>query len=133
VASIFSKIVAGEIPCYKLAEDEQFLAFLDINPVVRGHALVIPKIEIDYYFDLSDELLSQSMIFAKKVASCIKEEVTCKRIGISVVGLEVPHAHIHLIPINNIADMSFTNPRKQVDGQEMTKLATRIWDRFNQI
>ena len=109
MATVFTKIINGDIPAYKLAESEDFLAFLDINPVAEGHALVIPKKEVDYIFDVADDLLGDMMRFAKKVAKAIEPAVTCKRIGVAVVGLEVPHAHIHLIPINSVHDMDFRN------------------------
>ena len=108
--SIFSRIVKGEIPCWKIAEDEDYLAFLDINPLTEGHTLVIPKKEIDYIFDMDDQLLSGMMVFARKVAKAIDIAIDCKRVGIAVVGLEVPHAHIHLIPINTIFDIDFSQP-----------------------
>ena len=107
MASIFSKIIAGEIPCYKVAEDDNFLAFLDIKPLAKGHTLVIPKEEVDYIFDMPDELLAELHIFAKKVAKGIEKVVECERIGIAVLGLEVAHAHVHLIPINDIGDINF--------------------------
>jgi histidine triad (HIT) family protein len=125
MASLFTKIVNGEIPCHKLAEDENFLAFLDIRPINPGHALVIPKKEIDYFFDVDDELLSGIMVFAKRIAHAIEKEVECKRIGIMVAGLEVPHAHIHLIPIKQIPDLNFANA-KAADQGELTKCAEAI-------
>ena len=106
MSSIFSKIVNGDIPCYKVAEDDKFLAFLDVNPLVKGHVLAIPKQEIDYIFDLEDDLLAGLNLFAKKVAIKMKKVLPCERIGVTVIGLEVPHAHIHLIPINSIADIT---------------------------
>ena len=111
MASIFTRIVNGQIPCYKIAENENYLAFLDINPLTKGHTLVIPKKEIDYIFDMEDNLLGGMMIFAKKVAKAIDLSVQCERVGMAVIGLEVPHAHIHLIPINKITDINFTNPK----------------------
>ncbi len=126
MASIFSKIVAGEIPCYKIAENENFMAFLDINPLAEGHTLVIPKKEIDYIFDLPDELLSQIMPFAKKIAKAIEKAVSCKRIGIAVVGLEVPHAHVHLIPINGIHDIDFSRPKLKLNEQEFKFIQEKI-------
>lgn len=111
-ASIFTKIVNGEIPAYKVAEDDRYLAFLDVFPTAKGHTLVIPKQQIDYIFDLDDELYLGLMAFSKKVASAIEKAVPCKRIGVSVVGLEVPHAHVHLIPINSMQDMNFANKQK---------------------
>ncbi len=126
MASIFSKIVKGEIPCYKIAENDKFLAFLDINPLAEGHTLVIPKDEIDYIFDIPDNLLSEMIIFAKKVALAIEKAVPCKRIGIAVVGLEVPHAHIHLIPINHVGDINFSNPKLKYTQDEFTKISEKI-------
>lgn len=126
MASIFSKIVAGEIPCYKIAENENFLAFLDINPLAEGHTLVIPKKEIDYIFDLPDELLSGIMPFAKKVAKAIEKAVPCKRIGIAVIGLEVPHAHVHLIPINGVHDIDFSRPKLKFSEQEFKAIQEKI-------
>jgi Diadenosine tetraphosphate (Ap4A) hydrolase and other HIT family hydrolases len=114
MATIFSKIVAGEIPSYKVAEDDRFFAFLDINPLVKGHTLVIPKREIDYLFDLEDEELSAMNLFAKSVAKAIEKAIPCKRIGVAVMGLEVPHAHIHLIPINKESDMIISNPKQKL-------------------
>ena len=126
MASIFSKIVAGEIPAYKIAETDRFLAFLDIRPLAKGHALVIPKQEIDYIFDLEDELLAGLMQFGKRVAKAIEKTVDCKRIGVAVVGLEVPHTHVHLIPINSVADMSFSRPSLQLEKEEFLSLAAAI-------
>lgn len=126
MASIFSKIVQGEIPSYKIAEDDRFYAFLDINPVAIGHTLVIPKEEIDYIFDLPDDLLGDLLKFSKKVAGAIEKEVDCARIGLTVVGLEVPHAHVHLIPINSIYDMEFSKPRIKLSEEEFNDLAGRI-------
>ena len=123
--SLFSKIVKGEIPCHKIMEDDRYLAFLDIRPINPGHTLVIPKKEIDYIFDLDDELLSGLMAFAKKVASKIKRSVECQRIGIMVAGLEVPHAHVHLIPINSVGDLNFAKA-KPCPPEELAKLANRI-------
>jgi histidine triad (HIT) family protein len=126
MATIFSKIVAGEIPSYKIAEDAEFFAFLDINPVSKGHTLVIPKQETDYIFDIDDALLGRMMIFAKKVAVAIKSVVPCSRVGVAVMGLEVPHAHIHLIPINREADMYFCNPKLKLSSEELTAIAQDI-------
>lgn len=126
MASIFSKIIAGEIPAYKVAETEQFLAFLDVRPVSYGHVLCIPKEEIDYIFDMDDELYSGLMVFSKIVAKAVKKVVDCKKIGLSVVGLEVPHAHVHLIPMNEIGDMSFSNPRLELSAEEYQALARQI-------
>ena len=126
MATIFSKIVAGEIPCFKVAENDQFLAFLDIQPHKPGHTLVIPKAEIDYIFDLDDDLLGSMMVFAKKVAKGIQTVVPCEKIGVSVIGLEVPHAHIHLIPIESVSDINFSKAKLQMDKEEMQHLATKI-------
>lgn len=126
MATIFSRIVNGEIPCYKVAEDDKFLAFLDINPLAKGHTLVIPKEETDYIFDLTDSDLSAMMIFAKKVAKAIKVVVPCTKIGVTVIGLEVPHAHIHLIPINSIYDMDFSRPKLQLDSSVFESLSQEI-------
>lgn len=124
--SIFTRIVNGEIPCHKIAETEDFLAFLDIQPVAKGHTLVIPKKEIDYIFDLEDQYLADLMRFAKKVAKAIEAHVPCERIGVAVVGLEVPHAHVHLIPINSIADMSFEKKRLSFTQEEFANIAAEI-------
>src|SRR4051794_13197157 len=111
MSSLFSKIVSGEIPCHKIAEDENYLAFLDVNPLAIGHTLVIPKKEIDYIFNLDDKLLAGLHIFSKKVAVALEKAVPCKRIGVAVIGLEVPHAHVHLIPLNTMNDINFTRPK----------------------
>jgi len=126
MASIFSRIVAGEIPCYKIAEDEQFFAFLDINPLTLGHTLVITKKEIDYLYDLEDQQLADMNVFAKKIAIAIKKAIPCKRIGSAVIGLEVPHAHIHLIPIKKESDMLFSNPKLSPAPEEMEQVAESI-------
>lgn len=126
MATIFSKIASGEIPCYKVAEDENYFAFLDINPLTKGHTLVIPKKEEDYLFQLDDPTYIGLMLFAKKIALAIQKAVPCKRIGMAVIGLEVPHAHIHLIPINNKSDMNFKNPKLQLSSEEMTEIASAI-------
>ena len=130
MASIFTMIVQGEIPSYKVAEDENFYAFLDINPIVEGHTLVIPKKEIDYIFDIPDNELAAFSIFAKKVALAIQKSVPCKRIGECVMGLEVPHAHIHLIPLNNEGDMNFRKEKLQLSPEQMKEIATRIAANF---
>jgi len=127
MATIFSKIIAGEIPCYKVAEDDHCLAFLDIRPVAFGHTLVIPKREINYIFDMEDAELAHLHIFAKRVARVLGEEVDCLRIGVMVAGLEVPHAHIHLIPMQAIADLSFTNPRPEIPQEQLQELAARLY------
>jgi len=123
MASIFSRIVDGEIPCYKVAENDDFLAFLDIMPVNLGHVLVIPKKETDYYFDLSDEELAGLMVFSKKVAKGIKEVFPCKKVGVTVIGLEVPHAHVHLVPMNSMGDMDFTKEKLKPSTEELEKMA----------
>ena len=122
MATIFSRIVKGEIPCYKIAEDERFFAFLDINPVTKGHTLVIPKRETDYIFSLDDEELSAMMVFAKKVAKAIEKAVPCKRIAVAVIGLEVPHAHIHLIPITQEGDMDFKKEHVHLSEEEFLEV-----------
>ena len=126
MATLFTKIINGDIPCHKIAENEKFLAFLDIMPLTKGHTLVIPKIEIDYIFDLDDELLGEIMVFAKKVANNIKNVVPCKKIGVAVVGLEVPHAHIHLIPINTVSDMDFGRQKLSLSQEELSEIASNI-------
>jgi len=124
--TIFSRIIAGEIPCYKIAENEQFFAFLDINPMTKGHTLVVPKQEEDYLFNLDDQTVADMMVFSKKVAAAIEKSVSCLRIGVAVIGLEVPHAHIHLIPINQESDMNFKNPKLKLSPEEMTDIAAEI-------
>ncbi len=126
MATIFSRIVAGEIPCYKVAEDDKFFAFLDINPMVKGHTLVIPKQEVDYIFDLSDNDLAAMQVFAKKVALAIGKAFPCKKVGQAVLGLEVPHAHIHLIPMQSEKDMLFSNPKLKLSPDEFTEIASKI-------
>lgn len=130
MASIFSKIAAGEIPSYKIAEDENFYAFLDINPVAKGHTLVIPRHEVDYIFDLSAEEYTAFWNFAHKVATAMKSVMPCKRIGVAVMGLEVPHAHIHLIPINKESDMNFFAGKLTLEDSEMAEIAKKINDEF---
>jgi len=124
--SIFTRIVNGEIPCYKVAETDDCLAFLDINPLAKGHTLVIPKKEVDYLFDLDDDLYGKLLVFSKKVAIAIKKTIPCARIGVAVIGLEVPHAHIHLCPINGIYDLSFSNPRVKLTKEEFQAVADSI-------
>jgi histidine triad (HIT) family protein len=124
--TIFSKIVAGEIPAYKVAESIDFLAFLDIAPLAEGHVLVIPKKEVDYIFDLDEETYAGLQIFAKIVAKSIKKAIPCKRIGVTVIGLEVPHAHIHLIPINNVGDMNFSRPKLKFSPEQLEATAAKI-------
>lgn len=127
--TIFSKIINGEIPSYKVAENEKFYAFLDINPLQKGHTLVVPKLaepEADYIFDLEDDILSEMLVFAKQVARGIKGAVACKRVGVAVIGLEVPHVHMHLIPISKEGDMSFANPKLTLPSEEMAEIANSI-------
>jgi len=124
--TLFTKIIKGEIPCYKIAENERFFAFLDISPLAKGHTLVIPKVQEDYIFNLDDHTIAELMIFAKKIAKAIEENVTCQRIGVAVIGLEVPHTHIHLVPINHVGDLNFKNDRVQITNEEMANLATLI-------
>ncbi|MDP4276753.1 MAG: HIT family protein [Bacteroidota bacterium] len=126
MATIFSKIVAGDIPCYKIAENDRFFAFLDINPLSKGHTLVIPKQEIDYLFHLSDKDYSDIHLFAKQIAAAIEKAIPCKRIGMAVIGLEVPHAHIHLVPIQKESDMFFSNPKLKLSNEEMEQIAASI-------
>ena len=124
--SIFTKIIKGEIPCYKIAEDDRFIAFLDVFPIKKGHTLVVPKVQIDYLFDLDDSLLSDLMIFAKKVSQKMQSAISCERIGIAVIGLEVPHAHIHLVPLDTAGDIDFSQPKLQLSAMEMTEIADSI-------
>lgn len=124
--TIFAKIIKGEISCYKLAENEKFISFLDISPLSKGHALVVPKIQNDYIFDLDDEMLSDMIVFAKKVAVAIKKNVTCLRIGVAVIGLEVPHTHIHLVPINHVGDLNFSNPKLKLTDNEFKEISAKI-------
>lgn len=124
--TIFSKIIRGEIPCYKIAEDENFFSFLDISPMTKGHTLVVPKIEEDYIFNLEDKTVGDMMIFAKKVAKAIRQAVPCVRIGVAVLGMEVPHAHIHLVPINKESDLNFKNPKLKLEKEEMIAIAENI-------
>lgn len=130
MATIFSRIVAGEIPCHKIAEDEEFFAFLDINPVSKGHTLVIPKQETDYIFDLDDAVLGRMIAFAKRVARAQEAAIACKRIGMAVMGLEVPHAHIHLIPITKESDMYFDKGKKVMSEEELAEVAASIRKAF---
>ena len=124
--SIFTKIIKGEIPCYKIAEDDRFIAFLDVFPIKKGHTLVVPKAQIDYLFDLDDSLLSDLMLFAKKVAQKMERAITCERIGVAVIGLEVPHAHIHLVPLDTVGDIDFGQPKIQLSIDEMAEIADSI-------
>lgn len=128
--SVFTKIINGEIPCHKIAETDLFLAFLDIRPLAAGHTLVIPKEEVDYIFDLDDYLLSSLMLFAKKVSKAVEAAIPCKRIGLAVVGLEVPHVHIHLIPIENVQDMNFSRPPIKLSSDEFGVIAEKIRAKF---
>jgi histidine triad (HIT) family protein len=124
--TIFSKIIAGQIPCYKIAENERFFAFLDINPLTKGHTLIVPKVEEDYIFNLDNDTLSGMTLFAKKVALAMEKAVPCVRVGVAVIGLEVPHAHIHLIPITTESDMNFRNPKLKLSSEEMIDIANAI-------
>lgn len=126
MSTIFSKILAGEIPCYKVAENDMFLAFLDVMPLAKGHCLVIPKKEVDYFFDLDSDILAEYNLFAKEVAVKIKKVVPCIKIGVAVIGLEVPHAHMHLVPMNHIGDLNFTKERVQLSPEEFSSLAEQI-------
>ena len=126
MTTIFSRIISGEIPCYKIAEDKDYFAFLDISPLAEGHTLVVPKKETDYIFDLDDALLAGMFVFAKFVARAIGKAVPCKRVGVAVLGLEVPHAHIHLIPINNLGDINFGKPKLKFTPEEFKETAEKI-------
>lgn len=126
MASIFTKIINGEISCYKIAENERFIAFLDVFPLMQGHTLVVPKQEIDYIFDLNDDTLSEIMVFAKAIAKAIERAIPCARVGVAVIGLEVPHAHVHLMPINNVGDMNFKNPRPNFTSEQFNAVAADI-------
>ena len=130
MAGIFAKIAAGEIPSYKCAESDKFHAFLDINPLVKGHTLVIPRREVDYIFDLDDDELAEMVVFAKHVAAAIKKAFPCRKVGMAVLGLEVPHAHIHLIPMQTEKDMNFANPKLKLADDEMAAVAARIRENF---
>ena len=130
MAGLFAKIAAGEIPSYKCAENDKFYAFLDINPLVKGHSLVIPRREVDYIFDMDDDELAEMTVFAKHVAAAIKEAFPCRKVGMAVLGLEVPHAHIHLIPMQSEKDMLFSNPKLKLDDEEMASIAARIREKF---
>lgn len=128
MASLFSRIIAGEIPCHKVAENDEFLAFLDIMPLAKGHTLVIPKLETDYIFDIDDESYQRLWLFTKQVASTLRLHVPCKRIGLSVIGLEVPHAHIHLIPLQQVDDINFSKPKIAADPIELAALARLLFE-----
>ena len=124
--TLFSRIVAGEIPCHKIAEDDRFLAFLDIMPLAQGHTLVIPKLEVDRFFDLPDDVLSGINVFARDVALKLERAIPCKRVGVAVIGLEVPHAHVHLIPLNGVADINLEHPKMQVSQADLADTAAQI-------
>ena len=126
MASIFTKIINGDIPCYKIAENETCFAFLDINPLQKGHTLVVPKVEVDRYFDLEPETLSQLTVFSQQIAKAIKQAFPCDRVGTVVIGLEVPHAHVHLIPINQMSDMDFRSPKLQLSKEEFLEVASKV-------
>lgn len=130
MATIFSRIIAGEIPSYKIAENDKFFAFLDVSPRVKGHTLVVPKKEIDYIFDIEDELLAEMMVYAKRIAKAIETAIPCKRIGVMVLGLEVPHAHIHLLPIQSEKDMNLSNPKLKLEAEEFTEITRKIKEAF---
>lgn len=129
---IFAKIAAGEIPSYKCAENDEFYAFLDINPLVKGHTLVIPRREVDYIFDLDDDELARMTVFAKHVAEAIKRAFPCVKVGMAVLGLEVPHAHIHLVPMNSEKDMLFSNPKLKLSEEEFSEIARKIRENFEE-
>ncbi len=133
MATIFTRIINGEIPSYKIAETDKFYAFLDINPLVKGHTLVIPKKETDYIFDMDNNDLAEMMVFAKKVAKAIEKHVSCKKIGIAVLGLEVPHAHIHLVPINTVYDIDFKQPKLKLTAAEFEEIMNKISTTFQTI
>lgn len=133
MASIFSKIVQGEIPAYKVVEDDYFLAFLDVNPLAKGHTLIIPKKEVDYIFDLDDTLYSGLFVFAKKVAKALEASVSCERIGVAIIGLEVPHAHIHLVPINHVGDINFAAPRVKLSPEQYQEIADTIKEKLREL
>jgi histidine triad (HIT) family protein len=130
MAGIFAKIVRGEIPCYKIAEDEHYLAFLDIFPLAAGHVLVIPKIETDYLFDLEDQVFAGLMLFSKRIAIALKIAIPCKKVGVAVLGLEVPHAHIHLVPLNSESDINFSKPKLKLTEDEFRDIAAKIAREF---
>ncbi|MDR3129429.1 MAG: HIT family protein [Tannerellaceae bacterium] len=130
MATIFSRIVVGEIPCHKVAEDEEFFAFLDINPLAVGHTLIVPREEIDYFFDISNEKMGRMMVFAKKVSVALARTVPCRKVGLSVIGLEVPHAHIHLVPLNKEEDIHFGKLKITLSSEELATLAAKIRENF---
>jgi histidine triad (HIT) family protein len=131
--TLFTRIIQGEIPCYKVAEDDRFFAFLDIRPMAKGHTLVIPKAEVDYLFDLPEDLLAEMMVFARKVAIAIREVIPCKRVGVAVLGMEVPHAHIHLVPLNKESDLSFQREPVAIPTEEMEALSHTLLETFNKL
>ncbi len=133
MASIFTRIIRREVPAHIVAEDENYLAFLDILPLARGHTLVIPKKEVDYVFDLDDETLSGLHIFSKKVAQAIRKAIDCKRVGVAVLGMEVPHAHIHLVPMNSMSDINFSNTKLKLSSEELAGIAAKIRDSFQHV
>ena len=126
MASIFSKIIAGDIPCHKVAENESCFSFMDIAPLAKGHVLVVPKVEVDRYFDLDDKVLSELSVFSKRIARAIEEAIPCKRVGVAVIGLEVPHAHVHLIPLNSVEDINFERPKLEMSHEELAEVASAI-------
>ncbi len=130
MASIFTKIINGEIPCHKVAESNEYLAFLDINPMMKGHTLVIPKKEVDYIFDVDDDTLAGLMVFAKKVAKALDATIPCKRVGVMVIGTEVPHAHVHLLPFQQESAFNITAPRVKIDHPELAEIAATIREKF---
>lgn len=130
MATIFTKIINGEIPCYKIAEDDRYFTFLDISPMTKGHTLVVPKIEDDYIFNLDEDTYTGLMLFAKRVAHAVEAAIPCKRVGVAVLGMEVPHVHVHLIPLNSEKDMIFSNPKLKLDASEMEKIASEIASNF---
>ena len=126
MATLFTRIIQGEIPCHKIAENDKFIAFLDITPVAKGHTLVVPKMEVDYFFDMDSDLLAEINLFAKDVATKLQRTIPCRRIGVAIIGLEVPHAHVHLIPLNTMADINFSAERLKMSHDEFATLATEI-------
>lgn len=126
MSSIFTKIIKGEIPCYKIAENDKFLAFLDVFPLVEGHVLVVPKQEIDYFFDLPNDLLSEINLFAKRIAKMIEISIPCKRVGVAIIGLEVPHAHVHLVPLQQVNDINFSQPKMKISDTRLSEIADAI-------
>jgi histidine triad (HIT) family protein len=128
MATIFTRIIQGEIPCHKIAENDKFIAFLDITPVAKGHTLVVPKQEVDYFFDLENDLLAEINVFAKEVAVKLQRAIPCRRIGVAIIGLEVPHAHVHLIPLNTMADINFSAERLKFTQEELAAIAASVRD-----